>query len=60
VRQQITDKLKQEKLEARITEIAAKSPVVVPEDFDTTPKPGATPQTSNAEPSGEAERIERM
>lgn len=39
VRQQIVDKLKQDKLEARINEIAATSSVVVPEDFDTTPKP---------------------
>jgi peptidyl-prolyl cis-trans isomerase C len=38
VRQQIVDKLKQDKLEARIDEIAASSSVVVPEDFDTTPK----------------------
>jgi hypothetical protein len=38
VRQQIVDKLKQDKLEARIDEIAASSSVVVSEDFDTTPK----------------------
>jgi len=59
VRQQITDKLKQEKLEARIAEIAAKSPVVVPEDFDTTPKPVAAPQTSRIETPGDSEPIER-
>lgn len=34
VRQQITDKLVQEKIDAHIAEIADKSPVVVPEDFD--------------------------
>ena len=38
VRQQITDKLKQEKLDARIEEITAASTVEVAEDFDTTPK----------------------
>ena len=41
IRQQITDKLKQEKLEARIEEIAAASTVEVAEDFDTTPKPAS-------------------
>jgi parvulin-like peptidyl-prolyl isomerase len=43
VRQQITEKLKQEKLEARIEEITAASTVEVAENFDTTPKP-ASPQ----------------
>jgi peptidyl-prolyl cis-trans isomerase C len=38
VHQQIVDKLKQEKLEARIEEISAHTDVVVPENFDTTPK----------------------
>lgn len=38
VRKQITDKLIQEKIEARIAEITDKSSVVVPEDFDTTSK----------------------
>jgi len=41
VRQRIIDKLKQKIIEDRIAEIADKSPVVVPENFDTTPKPGA-------------------
>ena len=41
VRQQIIDKLKQTLIEARIAEIAEKSLIVVPEDFDTTPKPSA-------------------
>lgn len=41
VRQRIIDSLKQKIIEDRIAEIADKSPVVVPEDFDTTPKPGA-------------------
>ncbi len=58
VRQQITDKLKQEKLEARIAEIADKSPVVVPEDFDTTPKAGEQPQTSSARPPAEGGKPE--
>lgn len=53
VRQQIIDKLKQEKLEARIAEIAEKSNVVVPEDFDTTPKVAAQPQTSSTTPTAE-------
>jgi peptidyl-prolyl cis-trans isomerase C len=46
VRQQIVDKLKQDKLEARIDEIAATSSVVVPEDFDTTPKSATQAQNS--------------
>ena len=50
VRQQIVDKLKQEKLEAKIDEITAASEVVVPEDFDTTPKAPVQPQTSSVEP----------
>jgi peptidyl-prolyl cis-trans isomerase C len=50
VRQQIVDKLKQDKLEAKIDEITASSEVVVPEDFDTTPKAPAQPQTSSVEP----------
>ena len=53
VRQQIVEKLKQEKIEARIEEIAASSDVVVPEDFDTTPKVGQ-PQTSSAMPANRA------
>jgi len=50
VRQQIVDKLKQDKLEAKIDEITAASEVVVPEDFDTTPKAPVQPQTSSIEP----------
>ncbi|HJZ66744.1 MAG TPA: peptidylprolyl isomerase [Blastocatellia bacterium] len=46
VRQQIVEKLKQDKLEARIDEIAATSSVVVPEDFDTTPKSTGQPERS--------------
>ena len=53
VRQQIVEKLKQEKIEARIEEITASSDVVVPEDFDTTPKVGQ-PQTSSADPANRA------
>ena len=45
VKQQIVEKLKQQKIEARIDEITAQSDVVVPEDFDTTPKAGQ-PETS--------------
>ena len=52
VRQQITEKLKQEKLEARIDEITAASTVEVAENFDTTPKP-ASPQ---AVPSSTTEK----
>ena len=43
VHQQIIDKLKQEKLEAKIDEITAHTDVVVPENFETTPKVGAQP-----------------
>ena len=53
MRQQIVEKLKQEKIEARIEEITASSDVVVPEDFDTTPKVGQ-PQTSSAAPANRA------
>lgn len=38
IRQQITEKLKQENLDARIDEITAASTVEVAENFDTTPK----------------------
>ncbi|MEK6323419.1 MAG: peptidylprolyl isomerase [Acidobacteriota bacterium] len=58
VRQQIIDKLKQEKLEARIAEIADKSGVVVPEDFDTTPKVAGQPQTSSTRPTAEGGKPE--
>lgn len=47
VRQGIVDKLKAEKLEQQIAQIAKDSPVVVPEDFDATPKVAAQPQTSS-------------
>ena len=57
VKQQIIEKLKQEKIEARIEEIAASSDVVVPEDFDTTPKAGQ-PQTSSAAPAGRTAKPE--
>ena len=53
VRQQIIDKLKQEKLEARINDITDKSDVVVPDDFDTTPKVASEPQTSSVAPARE-------
>ncbi len=46
VRQQITNTLLQGKIEGRIAEIVDKSPVVVPEDFDTTPKAGVEAQQS--------------
>jgi peptidyl-prolyl cis-trans isomerase C len=51
VRQQITDKLKQEKLDARIEEITAASTVEVAENFDTTPKqaPALAPSTGQTE-----------
>lgn len=58
VRQQIVEKLKQEKIEARIAEIAAASEVVVPEDFDTTPKVAGQPQTSSAAPASQAGKPE--
>lgn len=52
VRQQITEKLKQEKLEARIEEITAASTVEVAENFDTTPKPAS----AQAVPSSATEK----
>ncbi len=58
VRQQIVEKLKQEKIEARIAEIAASSEVVVPEDFDTTPKVAGQPQTSSVAPASQAGKPE--
>jgi peptidyl-prolyl cis-trans isomerase C len=48
IKQQIVDKLKQEKVEARINELAEKSHVVVPDNFDTIPKVAAQPQVSRA------------
>jgi peptidyl-prolyl cis-trans isomerase C len=58
VKQQIVDKLKQAKLEARIAEIADKSGVVVPEDFNTTPKIASQPQTSSNGSTAEAGKPE--
>jgi peptidyl-prolyl cis-trans isomerase C len=52
VRQQIVEKLKQDKIEEKINQITRDSTVVVPEDFDTTPKVAAQPQTSSVSPSG--------
>ena len=50
-RQKIIDKMKQEKIEARVNEIAKDSTVEVPEDFDATPKPvEAQPMTSGGSP----------
>jgi parvulin-like peptidyl-prolyl isomerase len=51
VKQKIIDKLKQEKIEARINEITDHTDVVVPETFDATPKVAAQPQTSSATPA---------
>lgn len=53
VRQGIVDKLKQEKLEQQIAQIAKDSPVVVPEDFDATPKVAGQPQTSSYRSPGQ-------
>jgi peptidyl-prolyl cis-trans isomerase C len=58
VKQQIIEKLKQEKLEARIEEITASSGVVVPDDFDTTPKVATQPQTSSTTQTGQPGRPE--
>ena len=52
VKQQIVEKLKQDKIEERINQITRDSTVVVPEDFDTTPKVASQPQTSSVSPSG--------
>ena len=58
VRQQIVEKLKQDKIEDRINQITRESSVVVPEDFDTTPKVASQPQTSSLSPSGVLRRKE--
>jgi parvulin-like peptidyl-prolyl isomerase len=51
-RQKIIDKMKQEKIEARVNEIAQASSVEVPEDFDATPKPvEAPPMSSGGSPN---------
>jgi parvulin-like peptidyl-prolyl isomerase len=52
IRQQIVEKLKQDKIEERINQITRDSTVVVPEDFDTTPKVASQPQTSSVSPLG--------
>jgi foldase protein PrsA len=61
-RQKITDKIKAEKIESHIKEIAQKSSVEVPEDFDAIPKPveaapmtsgGSRPPDDNASPKKE-------
>jgi parvulin-like peptidyl-prolyl isomerase len=52
VHQQIVEKLKQEKLEAKIDEITAHTDVVVPENFDTTPKvANQPPPAATSEPA---------
>ncbi len=51
VRQQITDKMKEQKLKDRIDEIARDSKIVVPEDFDTTVKPAELPPPMVSPPS---------
>ena len=51
VRQQITDKMKEQKLKDRIDEIARDSKIVVPEDFDTTVKPAELPPAMIPPPS---------
>lgn len=51
-RQKIIDKMKQDKIEARVNEIAQASSVEVPEDFDATPKPvEPPPMTSGGSPN---------
>ena len=59
VRQQIAEKLKQEKIEAKIEEITTSSDVVVPDDFDTTPKAGQ-PETSSAAPVSRGAKLRRV
>ena len=56
VRQQIVEKLKQEKVEKKISDIAEHSEVVVPDNFDTTPKVASQPQTSRL---NTADRVKR-
>jgi peptidyl-prolyl cis-trans isomerase C len=51
VRQQIVAKLKREKIEARVDEIAKNSKVSVPDDFDTTVKAAEPPQLPAGHPS---------
>jgi parvulin-like peptidyl-prolyl isomerase len=51
VRQQIVNKLKKDKIEAKIDEIAKNSKVTVPEDFDMTVKAAEPPQLPAGHPS---------
>jgi PPIC-type PPIASE domain len=51
IRQQIVAKLKKDKLDAKVDEIAKNSKVTVPEDFDMTVKPAETPQLPAGHPS---------
>jgi parvulin-like peptidyl-prolyl isomerase len=60
VHQKIVDKLKQEKLQARIDDITVHTDVVVPENFDTTPKVASQPQTSGLGSRHWAERLNRV
>ena len=54
VKQEIEEKVKDEKLQSRLKEIADASSVVVPEDFDTTPKTaGPSINGETAEPKTE-------
>ena len=55
VHQQIIEKLKQEKLEAKIDELTAHSDVVVPENFDTTPKAASQPPAAATSQAGKPE-----
>jgi parvulin-like peptidyl-prolyl isomerase len=57
VRAQIVDKLKQQKIDAKITDISDKSDVVVPDNFDTTPKVAGQPQTSELSPHAQGEDV---
>jgi parvulin-like peptidyl-prolyl isomerase len=49
-RQKITEKIKQDKIEAHINDIARESSVEVPEDFDATPKPVEAPPMTSVGP----------
>ncbi|HEY9232664.1 MAG TPA: hypothetical protein VIS78_10970, partial [Blastocatellia bacterium] len=50
-RQQIVSKLKKDKIDAKIEEIAKSVNVTVPEDFDMTVKPSENPQLPAGHPS---------
>jgi parvulin-like peptidyl-prolyl isomerase len=56
IRQQIVNKLKQDKIEARIDEIAKSSKVVVPEDFDMNVKAAEPPQLPTGHPAVPSDR----